>query len=178
MTELLVHSAAAPTAANRGRRNRRGIRGRAWWAWLVMAALPLAGPVAADTCADVVHRLNGQLHPKIGEDELVAVLEALNRSGGTRLPSKFVTKRAAERAGWSPGGDLWAYAGLAGKSIGGDVFRNREHRLPDGDRRWREADLDYQGGHRGPKRLVYSDDGLRTVTVDHYRTFVPVPPCR
>jgi len=33
-------------------------------------------------------------------------------------------------------------------------------------RRWTEADLDYACGKRGRKRLVFSDDGLRYVTVD------------
>ena len=65
---------------------------------------------------------------------------------------------------------------LRGSSIGGDRFRNLEGRLP--DKKWREADLDYKGGHRGAKRLVFSWDGERFVTVDHYNTFVEVPACR
>ena len=67
---------------------------------------------------------------------------------------------------------------LKGKSIGGDAFGNREGRLPNGKRIWHEADLDYAGGRRGPKRIVYSNDGLRRITVDHYATFKEVPPCR
>lgn len=38
--------------------------------------------------------------------------------------------------------------------------------------------MDYKGGRRGPKRLMFSNDGLRLVTVDHYSTFREVPPCR
>jgi guanyl-specific ribonuclease Sa len=74
--------------------------------------------------------------------------------------------------------DLWKVKNLKGKSIGGDRFGNRERQLPDGGRKWREADLDYKGGQRGAKRLLYSDDGLRMVTVDHYATFREVPACR
>jgi ribonuclease T1 len=102
----------------------------------------------------------------------------LNPSRNKSLPPKFVTKKQAKKSGWKPGRDLWESKSLEGKSIGGDIFSNREGHLPDGKRIWREADLDYRGGHRGPKRILYSDDGLRAVTVDHYRTFKEVPPCR
>ena len=121
--------------------------------------------------------LNRSLHPQIDEGELVDVLKSLNRSENRRLPPKFVTKRQARKMGWGPGRDLWESKKLEGKSIGGDLFSNREGRLPDGNRIWREADLDYRGGCRGPKRIVYSNDGLRAVTVDHYRTFTEVPRC-
>jgi guanyl-specific ribonuclease Sa len=60
--------------------------------------------------------------------------------------------------------------------MGGDHFKNLEGRLP--DIQWREADLDYKGGHRGGKRLILSQDGKRFVTVDHYKTFMEVPACR
>jgi len=80
--------------------------------------------------------------------------------------------------GWSPGKDLWASPDLRGKSIGGDRFNNREGKLPDGGRSWREADLDYNGGRRGGKRVVFSNNGRRMVTVDHYSKFVEVPACR
>jgi guanyl-specific ribonuclease Sa len=80
--------------------------------------------------------------------------------------------------GWNPGSNLWGYDRLKGKSIGGDVFGNREGRLPNGKRAWREADLDYKGGRRGSKRIIYSNDGLRMITVDHYKTFKEVPPCQ
>ena len=42
-------------------------------------------------------------------------------------------------------------------------------------RRFFEADLDYAGGSRGARRLVWSSDGLRWVTLDHYRSFREVP---
>ena len=59
---------------------------------------------------------------------------------------------------------------------GGDRFANREKRVP-AERGvvLNEADLDYAGGKRGPKRLIYGSDGRRWVTIDHYETFREVP---
>jgi hypothetical protein len=133
--------------------------------------------VHAEPCEQVARDLNRSLTIKIDEVELVKVLLSLKRSDNRRLPDKFVTKRDAKRLGWRPGSDLWKARSLAAKSIGGDVFYNREGKLPGGGRIWREADLDYHGGQRGAKRLVYSADGRRAVTVDHYTTFTTVPPC-
>jgi ribonuclease T1 len=137
-----------------------------------------AGAVWADPCEKVVQQLNGKLAPKIDEKELVLVLRTLNREGNRKLPPAFVTKREARQSGWKPRKDLWAVEPLKGKSIGGDAFSNRERQLPDGARRWREADLDYKGGHRGGKRIIFSNDGIRMVTVDHYRNFTEVPACQ
>ncbi|HJX15760.1 MAG TPA: ribonuclease domain-containing protein [Candidatus Deferrimicrobiaceae bacterium] len=137
-----------------------------------------SGTRHADSCESVVHALNQRLHPGIDEEELASVQRSLAESGNRDLPPKFVTKGQATKRGWRPGRDLWAVPGLRGKSIGGDRFHNREGKLPDGKRRWREADLDYKGGKRGGKRLVYGDDGRRMVTVDHYQTFTEVPACR
>ena len=134
-------------------------------------------PFKSNSCQAVVRELNQSLIPKIDEEELVSVLKTLNKTRNKRLPAKFITKKQAQKAGWKPGRDLWKFENLAGKSLGGDIFSNREGKLPDGRRVWREADLGYKGGHRGPKRLIYSDDGLRSVTVDHYSTFKAVPPC-
>ena len=136
-----------------------------------------AQPPESNSCQTVVSDLNQSLSPKIDEKELVSVLRALNETRNRRLPGKFITKKQAQKMGWKPGRDLWDSDALVGKSIGGDVFSNREGKLPDGRRVWREADLDYKGGHRGPKRIIYSDDGLRSVTVDHYNTFKEVRPC-
>lgn len=104
------------------------------------------------------------------------MLRALNQT--SRLPPAFLTKKQARKQGWRPGMDLWEVKSLRGMSIGGDLFRNREGKLADGNRSWREADLDYKGGHRGAKRIVFSDDGKRMVTVDHYKTFREVPACQ
>jgi len=145
------------------------------WSLLGVGA---ASALAAQSCEEVVRQLNRNLPHKIDEKELVTVLRSLNDSGSARLPDQFVTKRQAKKLGWQPGKDLWAYENLRGKSIGGDVFRNREGQLPDGGKSWHEADLDYKGGHRGGKRILFSNDGLREVTVDHYRTFTEVPACQ
>ncbi len=129
-----------------------------------------------DTCESVVRGINRGLKPRINEQELVTVLKTLNRTGNKSLPDKFVTKRQARIAGWRPGKNLWVFVALKGKSLGGDEFKNLEKRLPPAH--WREADLGYHGGRRGPKRLIFSSEGKRMVTVDHYRTFIEVPACR
>jgi hypothetical protein len=91
-----------------------------------------------------------------------------------RLPPRYVTKGEAARTGWRPGDDLCRSA--PGKAIGGDRFGNREGRLPRAQgRTWYEADLDFNCGRRGAKRLVWSNDGLIYVTTDHYETFREVP---
>jgi ribonuclease T1 len=143
---------------------------------LALASMP--GLLYAETCATAVHEVNQFLKSKIDEPELVAVLQSLNASHNTKLPPKFVTKKQAQKMGWRPGQNLWAVKKLKGKSIGGDLFTNREGQLPNRGRTWHEADLAYKGGHRGAKRLVYSTDGLHRVTVDHYQTFTEVPTCQ
>ena len=91
----------------------------------------------------------------------------IRRTGS--LPQNFITKKQAGELGWQ-GGDLWRYA--RGKSIGGDRFGNFERRLPDKKGRiWRECDIEYRGGPRGAKRLIFSNDGLIFYTVDHYESF-------
>jgi ribonuclease T1 len=139
--------------------------------------LPPASALAA-SCESAVQELSGTLPVKIDQAELVDILRTLNQSGNRRLPLKFVTKQEAKTAGWRPGQNLWAVSELRGKSLGGDRFGNYERKLPEGKRKWREADLDYRGGHRGPKRLIFSTDDLRLVTVDHYQTFREVPACQ
>jgi len=129
----------------------------------------------AGTCKTVVHFLNSRLSPKIDEQELINILHTLNSTGNRHLPDKFITKKQARERGWRPGRDLWSIENLRGTSLGGDRFMNQEHNLPENN--WREADLGYKGGHRGSKRLIFSPDGQRFVTVDHYRTFLEVPQC-
>ena len=143
---------------------------------VLFLCIVLQAAAFAGSCETVVHELNARLSPRIDEQELVDILRTLNRANNRKLPDKFVTKEQARAAGWRPGKDLWTVPALMGSSMGGDKFKNREGRLP--DRKWREADLDYKGGHRGGKRIVFSRDGERFVTVDHYRNFVEVPACR
>ncbi|MFC0228135.1 ribonuclease [Serratia aquatilis] len=91
-----------------------------------------------------------------------------------RLPNYYITKKQARELGWNAqDGNLCKV--LPGKAIGGDRFSNREGRLPKANGRiWREADINYQCGHRGAERLLYSDDGLIFVTRDHYKSFIRV----
>ena len=86
------------------------------------------------------------------------------------LPQNFITKKEAERLGWD-GGSLERYA--PGKSIGGSYFGNYEGKLPKKKgRTYYECDIDTKGKRsRGPKRIVYSNDGLIYYTPDHYETF-------
>ena len=87
------------------------------------------------------------------------------------IPSNYVTKTKARKAGWvSSKGNLWDV--LPGKSIGGGGFNNDDGLLPDAPgRQWFECDIDYEGGFRNSKRIVYSNDGLVFYTEDHYKTF-------
>ena len=86
------------------------------------------------------------------------------------LPNNFITKKEAEKLGWS-GGSLEPYA--PGKCIGGSRFGNYEGILPEKDgRKYTECDIDTLGASkRGAKRIVFSNDGLIYYTGDHYETF-------
>lgn len=140
---------------------------------IVLCAALLSTSVSAATCRNVAADLNARLQPHVDTLELAEILTTLNATHG--LPNKFVTKREAQHSGWQRGHSLWDAPALHGKSIGGDKFSNFERQLPAG--LWREADLDYKGGHRGAKRLVFSAQGKRFVTVDHYQTYTEVPTC-
>jgi len=147
---------------------------------LLLLGLGLAfasGPGPCDeTCRAVVHALNLKLPEKIDEAELVNILISLKTTQW--LPDKFVSKAQARALGWKPGQDVWKNKKLYGKSIGGDRFQNREKKLPRIKQGYYEADLDYRGGKRNAKRLIFTREGRGYVTVDHYQTFTEVPPCR
>jgi ribonuclease T1 len=143
---------------------------------LFLTSILLQTLAYAESCEKVVQAVNVRLSAGIDEQELIEIIRNLNRTNNKRLPSKFVNKQEARSQGWKPGRDLWSVSALRGSSMGGDRFKNMEGRLP--DKKWREADLDYKGGHRGGKRLIFSGDGERFVTVDHYKTFMEVPACR
>ena len=87
------------------------------------------------------------------------------------LPDNYLTKKEAMALGWnSKEGNLWEVAD--GMSIGGDKFGNREGILPKEDGRiYYECDIDYEGGYRNEKRIVFSNDGLIYYTEDHYESF-------
>ena len=88
-----------------------------------------------------------------------------------KLPSNYMTKKQAKRQyGWS-GGPLHEYED--GLCIGGDSFSNYEGQLPEkSGRRYYECDIDtLSSSSRGPKRIVFSNDGLVYYTSDHYESF-------
>jgi ribonuclease T1 len=109
-------------------------------------------------------------------EAFVGTAETIHRSG--HLPDCYLGKAAAFALGWRPGGSLWQEA--PGDAIGGEPFRNADGLLPaQYDGHYREADLDYRGGHRNARRLIYVEDSagrwLQWVTVDHYRSFHKLP---
>lgn len=86
-----------------------------------------------------------------------------------RLPDYYITKSEARSQGWNPSkGNLCDI--LPGKAIGGDKFSNREKTLPQ-DNQYFEADINYECGHRGADRLIFTAKGDVWVTHDHYKTF-------
>lgn len=87
------------------------------------------------------------------------------------LPDNYITKNEAKKLGWvSKEGNLGEVA--PGKSIGGDHYGNYEGLLPEkAGRSYTECDIDSDGGYRGAKRIIFSNDGLIYYTEDHYETF-------
>ena len=113
--------------------------------------------------------VSGEATPGIDENGSYTTKEdvALYIHTYGKLPPNFITKKQAEKLGWS-GGSLEPYA--PGKCIGGNYFGNYEGILPDGE--YRECDIDTLGKKsRGAKRLIYSDDGRIYYTGDHYKSF-------
>ncbi len=100
----------------------------------------------------------------------VETVQSLRETG--HLPERYVRKAAAQAHGWHGGGLCTVWPDHV---IGGDQFRNFGGALPDGGRVYHEADLDSSCAQRGPKRLVFSNDGAIYLAVDHYNHFNPVP---
>lgn len=84
-----------------------------------------------------------------------------------KLPPNYITKSEANKIGWS-------VKDRKELVIGGDEFGNREGILPDKEgRQYYEADISAgYTTHRGPLRLVYSNDGLIFYTEDHYESYL------
>ena len=102
-------------------------------------------------------------------DDVVAYMKTYDR-----LPSNFITKEQAKELGWVKE-ELNFDIVAPGKSLGGGYFGNYENALPTKEgREYHECDIDYFGDDRGPKRLVYSNDGLFYYTDDHYESFTLV----
>ena len=88
-----------------------------------------------------------------------------------KLPKNFISKKDAEEQGFRFGEGDFGEA-FPGMSVGGSRFGNYEGQLPEkSGRRYYECDIDYQGGRRNAKRIVYSNDGLIFYTDDHYKSF-------
>lgn len=91
-----------------------------------------------------------------------------------KLPKYYITKNRARELGWVEWkGNL--HDVLPDMMIGGDVYKNREGKLPcSPNRLWYEADINYEKGYRNRERILYSNDGLIFVTYDHYQTFYEI----
>lgn len=83
-----------------------------------------------------------------------------------KLPENYITKAEARDMGWEADE-------TNGYVVGGDKFSNREGLLPkESGRQYYEADIEAgYTDHRGPERLVFSNDGLIFYTDDHYSSF-------
>ena len=130
--------------------------------------------VPAETASQPQTQSEAPVSGKIAEDGEYTSKEdvALYIFTYNKLPKNFITKSQAESLGWE-GGPLWDYA--PGKSIGGDVFGNREGLLPKkSGRTWYECDINYAGESRGAERIVFSNDGLVYYTGDHYESFTEI----
>ncbi|WP_262285999.1 DNRLRE domain-containing protein [Micromonospora sp. MA102] len=104
------------------------------------------------------------------------LIESLRATG--KLPGNYVTKTAAEAAGYKPGKALNNY--VPGAQIGGDIYENSTRLLPSAPGRvYYEADVGLKNTMSRAKqpgnRLVYSNDGLAFVTADHYGSFYQLP---
>ena len=95
--------------------------------------------------------------------ELQEVADYIYQYG--HLPNNYITKAEASQMNWDTSQREYV--------IGGDKFGNREGLLPEEEgRQYYEADI--QAGythHRGPERIVYSNDRLIFYTPDHYESF-------
>ena len=130
----------------------------------VTAASTAAGAVPAD--ADIQDAPDAEAPAEDGtytsKDEVALYLYTYHH-----LPPNYITKKEARKLGWE-GGPLQDFA--PGKSIGGDHFGNYEGVLPE-DAEYHECDIDTNGGSRGAKRLVWSDNWNIYYTDDHYGHF-------
>ena len=91
-----------------------------------------------------------------------------------RLPGYYIDKEHAQQDGWQRVYDTLSEV-LPGRMIGGDIYQNREGKLPSANGRiWYEADINYVSGYRNRQRILYSNDGLMFVTYDHYHTFYEI----
>ena len=131
--------------------------------WLAVLLLSLMLAFQIEAAQKVFVEKNGTYTSK---EQVAAYINRFDR-----LPSNYITKEQARKLGWvSSQGNLNKVA--PGKSIGGDRFGNYEQLLPTKKgRQYFECDIDYHGGRRNAKRIIFSNDGLIYYTEDHYNTF-------
>lgn len=91
-----------------------------------------------------------------------------------KLPDYYINKENAALAGWiNTYGNLHTI--LPNKMIGGEIYKNKNQKLPmNAERNWYEADINYSSGFRNGERILYSNDGLLFITLDHYHTFYEI----
>lgn len=129
----------------------------------VLISIPQLNDRVTDKESDLLISEDGYYTSK---DEVALYIIEYNK-----LPSNYITKDEARDLGWKPSeNNLWQVSDK--KSIGGDLFYNREGLLPKSkDRHYYEADIDYNGKRRNAKRIVFSNDKLIYYTDDHYDSF-------
>lgn len=86
-----------------------------------------------------------------------------------KLPDFYLKKNEARKLGWNPAAENLCDI-LPGRAIGGDVFQNREKKLPVNGKYF-EADVNYNCGNRGTDRLIFDRKGNVWLTQNHYKTF-------
>jgi ribonuclease len=152
------------------------VKGVRQWAWRLLLVASFGGQIAAAPAlaqpAPASPQQLAEFANRVGLHQVEPFVDTVTelRTNG-HLPERYVTKEAARAHGWRGGGLCRVWPGHV---IGGDVFNNFGGQLP-ADNRYFEADLDSTCRQRGPSRLIYSSDGPIFVTIDHYRSFVPVP---
>lgn len=141
--------------------------GRFLLAFLVFAPVADAQLSGADARSLAAFAEKSRLRDVSG---FVETVQSLRANG--HLPPRYITKEEATAHGWHGGGlcTLWP-----DHVIGGDVFDNAGRVLPGPAQGYREADVDETCRSRGPKRLIFSNDGAIYLSPDHYRHFIPVP---
>ena len=139
------------------------IRNTKLFRWIAVILLSFTLTFSLEAAQRVSVEKNGKYTSK---DEVAAYINKF-----AALPSNYITKEQARKLGWiSSRGNLNEVA--PGKSIGGDRFGNYEQLLPSKKgRQFFECDIDYHGGRRNTKRIIFSNDGLIYYTEDHYNTF-------
>ena len=89
------------------------------------------------------------------------------------LPDYYITRDELLSLGWEKGKSPAKFA--PGKMVTMGIYRNDDNRLPQiSGRVWYEAGINYYSGRRNGHRLLWSNDGLRFVTYNHYETFLEI----